>query len=101
MKQTERFVIPATALLMLLFLVWSCGKKTEPATTSATPDQSTTTQTATNGSPPNGPATPAPVDSTAISPPAPRQIVIPAGTPITVRLQERLSSATARARRAL
>ncbi len=95
MKQSERFVIPATALLMLLFLVWSCGKKTEPATTSATPDQSAATQTATNGISPNGPATAAPADSTAISQPAPPEIVIPAGTPITVRLQERLSSATA------
>jgi hypothetical protein len=96
MGQAKRFVIPATALLMLLFLVWACSKKPEPVATSASPDnQSTATEAAANGTMPNGSANPAAAESSEGSQPAPHQIVIPAGTPITVRLQERLSSASA------
>ena len=96
-------VIPAALLLTLLWL-WGCSKKPEPNTAAAGGDnQNAATQAADNGATPNGnasnpapPNTPASNSGSSAAQPAPLPpLVIPAGTPITVRLQERLSSASA------
>jgi hypothetical protein len=95
--QTRHYAVPATVLLALL-LLWGCSKKPEQTgTTQNSDNRSSATQPATNGS---APSTNAPAANSAAGgsqqqafsrPP----LVIPAGTPITVRLQERLSSGSA------
>ena len=87
MRQTRLKVVPAAVLLTLLWL-WGCSRIPEPNTAAAGADnQSAAAQAAGNGTDSNGNA------SHLVSLPLP--LVIPAGTPITVRLQERLSSASA------
>jgi hypothetical protein len=106
MIQTRRYVVPATVLLTSL-LLWGCSKKPEQTATATSSDnQSAATQRAANGpTPDDGTSTTAPAPS-ANAPAAtitagasqqmsPPPLVIPAGTPITVRLQQRLSSASA------
>jgi hypothetical protein len=100
MMKTGRYLALAVLLLSVAFLVWGRGKKAAQTTAPASPDnRSAVTQSAANGSSPNSPAN----DSAGLpdsgnasdSQQAPPEIVIPAGTPITVRLQEGLSSASA------
>jgi hypothetical protein len=102
------------AILLMLAVANGCHKASTPSPAdSKSGDQTSATQTSTNGAAPdNNPADPsaaprtqgtqvaqdaasttqgAPVAPNAV----PEQLVIPAGTPITVRLQQRLSSASA------
>jgi hypothetical protein len=89
MMQTKRYVVPATVLLGLL-LLWGCSKKPEQtATATSSDDQSAATQPAADGAP-NTPPSYSAQQANSLPP-----LVIRAGTPITVRLQERLSSASA------
>jgi hypothetical protein len=106
MMQTSRYLVPLTVLLALLLLC-GCSKKPDQAATPPNSDsQGTATQATANGATPDDASNTAPAssanapaaDSTAaasqqMSTPPP--LVIPAGTPITVRLQQRLSSASA------
>jgi hypothetical protein len=107
MMQMRRNVVPATVLLALLSL-GGCSKKPEQTATALSSDnQSSATQPAANGATPDDSASnTAPASSTnapaanstagasqQVSSPPP--LVISAGTPITVRLQQRLSSASA------
>jgi len=109
---TKRVLAPVVILLFLLSL-FGCSKSTPPQSTASNPTQ------ASNGNPApgedaatNSPAQYAPgggvaptLANSSASPssaprnptaaPAPQPIVIPAGTPITVRLQQSLSSASA------
>ena len=106
MMGTRHYVVPATVLLALLLC--GCSKKPDQTATALNPDdQGSATQPAANGATPDGGASnmapassanAAAADSKAgashqVSSPPP--LVIPAGTPITVRLQQRLSSASA------
>jgi hypothetical protein len=108
--QTRQLSI--VAILLTLALANGCHKASAPNTTGSG-DQTSTTQTSANGAAPdNDPADPSAASTTQrtqvaqdATPPmqgtptaqnaAPEQLVIPAGTPITVRLQQRLSSASA------
>ena len=105
--QTRRYVVPATVLLALL-LLWGCSKKPEQTASATSSDnQSAATQPAANGATQNSstsntaPASSANAPAANSTAGASQQVssapplVIPAGTPITVRLQERLSSASA------
>jgi hypothetical protein len=88
-------------LLFALLLVNGCHKASSPGeTASNNGDQSPATQTSANGATPdNNTANPPAAASTQEAPvaqsAAPAQLILPAGTPITVRLQQRLSSASA------
>jgi len=107
MMQTKRYLVPATLLLGLL-LVWGCNSKNQKQT-AATPsstDQSAAIQPGPTGVTPDsstsntGPAPSASAPAASSTPSAAQQVssqplVIPAGTPITVRLQQSLSSASA------
>jgi hypothetical protein len=105
--QTKRYLVPATVFVALL-LLWGCSKKHEQTATALNSDnQSSATQPAANGATPNDGASNTAPASSANAPAAnstaaasqqvssPTPLVIPAGAPITVRLQERLSSASA------
>lgn len=105
MMRTRRHLIPATVLFTLL-LLGGCSKKPEQATIAPSSDnQNSATQpgssgaTTDNGTPSatsaSSPNTPAINGTAGASPQASLQEVIPAGTPITVRPQQRLSSASA------
>ena len=102
MMQTKRYVVPATVLLALL-LLWGCSKKPEQTATATSSDnQSAATQPAADGaantapaSSANAPAANSTAGGSQQQASSPPPLVIPAGTPITVRLQERLSSASA------
>ena len=89
--QTRSRLVPVAVLLFALLFASGCGKKpeeTSPALSSA--NQASATQPNANGSAP--PASDSALNS---SNQAPAPLIVPAGTPITVRLQQRLSSATA------
>src|SRR5271157_4337544 len=99
----KRYLVPATVLLAL-FLLWGCSRKPEQSATAAgTDNQSSATQPGANGAPADGSASntmppadvPAANNTAGAAQQAPPQVVIPAGTPITVRLQQSLSSASA------
>ena len=96
--QTRRYVVPATVLLALL-LLWGCSKKPEQTATATSSDnQSAATQPAADGATPDDGASNTAPASSANAPAASST----AGTsqqvssaPPLVRLQERLSSASA------
>jgi hypothetical protein len=95
----KRYAIVA----ILLALLWAngCHKPATPgASTPKSGEQTTSTQPNTNAaspdnSPANSSAAPASQGAQAAQNQAPPKIIIPAGTPITVRLQQWLSSASA------
>ncbi len=99
--KTKRNLITAAVLLALLLLLGCSKKPQQNATPVSSDNQSSATQPgpAPDGKDSNTP----PEDSTDAaangaansSPQAPPPLTIPAGTPITVRLEERLSSASA------
>lgn len=90
---------------LLLALLWAigCHKPSTQGTTATNSDNQTTTSqpdsapAVSENLPAAAPATPAsqPTKATQAENQAPPRLMIPAGTPITVRLQQRLSSATA------
>jgi hypothetical protein len=88
---------------VLLALLWANGCHKASTQSAATPNsggQISTTQPSPNGAfPDNNPANPSAAPTTQGPQPAqdepPPQLIIPAGTSITVRLQQRLSSASA------
>lgn len=96
----KRFAIVA----VLLALLWANGchkSSTQSSTATNSTDQTTATQSSANGPVPDN----LPANSSAAAPTpntqaaqneAPPKLVLPSGTPVTVRLQERLSSASAR-----
>ena len=89
------------AILLALLLANGCHKTSTPgAAASNSGDQTAATQTAANGSAPGNstadPSATAPTQDPPVAQnAAPAQLIIPAGTPISVRLQQRLSSASA------
>jgi len=100
------FMTLVSAGLLASLLLWGCSKKPEQsATTPSSDNQSSATQPAGNGAVPESSASntatassanvPTANNTAAAAQQASSQLVIPAGTPITVRLQERLSSASA------
>ncbi len=106
MIDTRRYIVLATVLLASLLLLWGCSTKSQQA--SAAPgstNQSAAIQPGASSATPDGSAanmagvpfaaTPATKGMANASQPAAPPLVIPAGTSITVRLQERLSSASA------
>jgi hypothetical protein len=103
MMQTRQYLIPTVLLGCLL--LYGCSKKPQQNATAGSADnQSAAAQTDANGNTPDsgsntagGPFANAPASNstTVNSQQVPSQVSIPAGTPITVRLQERLSSASA------
>jgi hypothetical protein len=112
MMPTKRLFVPASTLLLLL-ASFGCSRKTDQAAQTASPaDPNAAVQTANNAAPdanaPTQPATgvaPTLANSTVNPNQAnanPNQVevaqalTLPAGTPITVRLQQSLSSASAR-----
>jgi hypothetical protein len=99
---TRRYVL--TALIVLLSLPFSsCSKSSnQPAQTQGSPDQNSAAQSSANPAAPdnsaqgtasatNGAASVATAPSNQTPPP----VIVPARTPVTVRLQESLSSASA------
>jgi len=91
MMQTKRYVVLATVIALLLLL--GCSKKPEPIATAQNPDtQSPATQSESSA---DAPAANSPAGSSQQQASSRPPLVLPAGTPITVRLQERLSSASA------
>jgi hypothetical protein len=97
----KRFAIVA----VLLALLWANGchkSSTQSATATNSDEQTSATQPSGNGTvadnlpPVNSSSAPAGQNTQAAQNEAPPKLVLPAGTPITVRLQERLSSASAR-----
>ena len=100
--QAQRHLIPV-AVLLLAFSLCGCGKLPSQLEQSANPagqnsasqpdaNAAPTDNSASNAVPPaNGPAS----SATSASSAAPEPLIIPAGTPITVRLQQSLSSASA------
>jgi hypothetical protein len=116
--RTRRYLVVATVLLVLLSVL-GCSKKpaqntaaqnlsnptaaAQPNNNAASQDNSAANTTAapsgsavaTNAAPAQNDVTPGSANSTTAAAPQPAPpLVIPAGTPITVRLQERLSSAS-------
>lgn len=92
---TRRRHSAVAALLVALLFVWGCGKKTQPtAPAQSSSNQSAATQTNADGTSNAAPTNNA-TDASNQTPQAPAPLTIPAGTPITVRLQQRLSSARA------
>lgn len=97
----KRYAI--VAVLLALFWANGCHKpSTQSAAAGNSGEQTTASQPDTNAATPdNNPANPAaapssqPTQATAAQNQAPPKLIIPAGTPITVRLQQRLSSASA------
>ena len=97
--RSRRFAIVA----VLLALLWASGchkPATQSATDASSGDQSSATQPSANGTAPVNNSASASVpptieNSQAAQAEAPPKLIIPAGTPITVRLQQRLSSASA------
>ncbi len=98
---SKRFAIVA----VLLALLWANGchkSSTQSATATNSTDQTTATQSSANGTvadnlPPASSPSGSPTQNTqAAQNQAPPKLVLPIGTPITVRLQERLSSASAK-----
>jgi hypothetical protein len=95
----KRFAIVA----VLLALLWANGchkSATQTATASNPGDQTSATQPANgpvadNLPPANSSAAPAAQSTQSAQNEVPPKLVLPAGTPITVRLQQRLSSASA------
>lgn len=103
---TERHIALTIVLVASTFFLWGCGKKSDQSTPPASPDsQSKATQMGVTGAIPDGSASPEAIVAATAPPDAGKtaggsqqaswQVVIPTGTPITVRLQERLSSASA------
>lgn len=83
---------------ILLALLWANGchkPSTQSATAANSADKTAATQPDTNTNLANPSAMPASQDTQAAQNEAPPRLMIPAGTPITVRLQQRLSSASA------
>ncbi|HVP56391.1 MAG TPA: hypothetical protein VMU45_15470 [Candidatus Eisenbacteria bacterium] len=94
--------LAVAAVLLALLCVSGCHKSSTPtATASNSADQTAATQPGANPAvqddlPANSSAAPAAQDRSAAQNEAPPpKLIIPAGTPITVRLQQRLSSASA------
>ncbi|MGB8768249.1 MAG: hypothetical protein WCC92_01435 [Candidatus Korobacteraceae bacterium] len=88
-------LVPVAVLLVALLFVCGCGKKRGASPPANSTNQSAATQTnaGETSNPVSAPAAPNNTPDTSNQAPAP--LTIPAGTPITVRLQERLSSASA------
>src|ERR1700685_991709 len=83
------------SLLSLLLAVAGCGSKpaaTPESSNSASPSSPSGSNSASNGASTNAPAAPAPAP---LPPPPPPPIVIPAGTTITVTLDQTVNSQTA------
>jgi hypothetical protein len=95
----SRFAI--TSLLLALFLANGCHKPSTQSATAPNPGgQTSATQASANGAvPDNNPTSssvPPTTQNSQVTPDtAPPKLIIPAGTPITIRLQQRLSSASA------
>src|SRR5580704_10293742 len=88
-----RFLPPC--LLSLVLAVAGCGSKpaaTPESSNSASPSSPSGSNSASNGASTNAPAAPAPAP---LPPPPPPPIVIPAGTTITVTLDQTVNSQTA------
>src|SRR6202789_3037325 len=88
-----RFLPPC--LLSLVLAVAGCGSKpaaTPESSNSASPPSPSGSNSASNGASTNAPAAPAPAP---LPPPPPPPIVIPAGTTITVTLDQTVNSQTA------
>src|SRR5580704_3586143 len=83
------------SLLSFVLAVAGCGSKpaaTPESSNSASPSSPSGSNSASNGASTNAPAAPAPAP---LPPPPPPPIVIPAGTTITVTLDQTVNSATA------
>lgn len=101
--QTKPYLVSAVVLLASLFLLSGCSKKPEQAAPAVSvDDQNSATQPGSAGATPDGgAANTAPASAPAANSvagtgqPVYSQVVIPAGTSITVRLQQSLSSASA------
>src|SRR5215472_4356008 len=113
MVRTQNRMFPAAVLIMLLALS-ACSRTPKPAANNATAQNQAATAQATsndqsnNNAAANNAAAPAPnaaapavpgasssAPASAQQPSQPEPIIIPAGTPVTVRLQQTLSSASA------